>query len=209
MKEINGRGPNTYNRGTKTIDGAFATGRIKLRNGNYSTFEECAPQIDHLDIEEEDLVGTSREDRLPPLLQKATSKIPSVKREFNQLLEAAVKTHKLQGKMDEVYKHAVTHHKLSDDMQEKYEKIEERIQRAIKDADRHCRTHKRKTVPFSAKQKELMGAIRVLQVAQLRYLLRGANHRLIARILRRMAKKYKYTGALEFETKEKYNVKIK
>lgn len=80
------------------IDGAFATKRIKLRKGNYSTFEESPSdhRFYHLDIEEEDIVGTSREDRPPPLLRKATSKIPSVKRKFNQLLEAEVKTHKLQ-----------------------------------------------------------------------------------------------------------------
>jgi len=102
MKETNGRGPNTYNRGTKTIDGAFATDRIKLRNSNYSTFEESPSDLRfyHLDIVEEELVGASREDRPPPLLRKATSKIPSVKREFNQLLETAVKTHKLQAKME-------------------------------------------------------------------------------------------------------------
>ena len=211
LKESNGSGPNTYNRGTKTIDGAFATDRIKLRKGNYSTFEESPSdhRFYHLDIEEDGLVGTSREDRPPPLMRKATSKIPSVKRAFNQLLEAEVKKHNLRDKMDEIYKHAVTEHELTTDMKLKYEQVEERIRRAIKDADRHCRTHKRKSVPFSAKQKELMGAIRVLKVARLRFLLVRARNRPKARMLQRMAKKYNYKGELNYATKEEYDARIK
>jgi len=77
--------------------------------------------------------------------------------------------------MDEIYKHAVKEHELTAGMKGKYEQIEERIRQAIKDVDGHWRTRKRKTVPFSAKQKELMGAIRVLQVARLRHMLIGAD----------------------------------
>jgi hypothetical protein len=182
IKEINGPGPNTYSRGTTSIDGAYGTPRIKLKQGGYSSFDESPS--DHL-------VGIGREDRPPPMLRKATSKIPSVKRQFNELLEIEVKRHKLKEKMQVIFEHAQNVKELTE---VQYEKIEERIRirRVIKKAEKNCRICKRKQVPFSTKQKRLMGAIRVLQMVRLRFLMTGSRNRPRAQVLSRMANKYKY-----------------
>jgi len=96
IKDTNRPGPNTYSRGKTSIDGAYGTPRIKLKQGGYSTFDKSPSdhRFFYLDITENDLVGIGREDRPPPMLRKATSKLPSVKRQFNKLLETEVKQHK-------------------------------------------------------------------------------------------------------------------
>jgi len=103
-----------------------------------------------MDFTENDLVGTSRDERYPPMLRKTTSKIPSVRPEFNQLLEMEFKRHKLKEKMDTILEYAQKKQALTDhDMKEQYhEHIEEWIRRAIKYADRSCRTYKTKILPF-------------------------------------------------------------
>jgi len=100
IKETNGPGPNTYSRGKTSVDGAYGMPRIKLKQGGYSSFDKSSSnhRFFYLDITENDLVGIGREDRPPPMLRKATSKIPSVKRQFNELLETEVKRHKLKEK---------------------------------------------------------------------------------------------------------------
>lgn len=73
---------------------------------------------DHLypwiDIEEEVIVGNARDDRPPPILCKATSKIPSVKNEFDRLLNEQVKQHKLFEKTKELFKKAKANKYLSE-----------------------------------------------------------------------------------------------
>ena len=98
------------------------------------------------------------------MLRKATSKIPSVRKAFNALLEEEVRKHKLGEKMDKVYDYAEKHEDLSTEMKELYETVEDRIRRAIKAADTNCRKIKKNTVPFSKQQRRLMGAIRVLRM---------------------------------------------
>jgi len=45
------------------------------------------------------------------MLRKATSKILSVKRQFNELLETEVKRHKLKETMEVIFEHAQTNMK--------------------------------------------------------------------------------------------------
>jgi len=47
------------------------------------------------------------------MLRKATSKIPSVRKAFNLLLEQEVRKHKLDEKMDKVFTYAEKHEKLT------------------------------------------------------------------------------------------------
>ena len=112
--------------------------------------------------------------------------------------------------MEAIFEHAQNMKELTEDMKVQYEKIEERIQRAIKETDKNCRIYKQKQVLFSTKQKRLMGAmIRVLQMARLNFLMTGSRNRLRARVVSRMANKYKYEGLLVYTTREEYDKKIK
>jgi len=209
--ELHGKGPNTHNRGTETIDGVFASEGIDIKQGGYSTFEESPS--DHrwlwVDIIERHIVGTGRDDRSPPMLRKATSKIPSVRKAFNALLEEEVRKHKLGEKMDKVYNYAEKHEDLSTEMKELYETVEDRIRRAIKAADTNCRKIKKNTVPFSKQQRRLMGAIRVLRMIRLRKIMTGAAKRPKSRNIERMAKKYNFTDPLTYDTREEIEKRIK
>ena len=100
ITEKYGDGPATFLRGSETIDGIFCTEGINIRQGGYGG--TYLTPGDHLypwvDIEQRDIVGEERDDRPPPILKKATSKIPSVKKEFKRLLNEAVEDHKLHEK---------------------------------------------------------------------------------------------------------------
>lgn len=98
-------GPATHIRGTKTIDGVFATAGICMVKGRYTSFEKSPG--DHrwieLQITEASLLGIARDDLCPPMVRRTTSKIPSVKNSFQQLLEEQVMRYELHQKMHTLY----------------------------------------------------------------------------------------------------------
>ena len=160
-----GKGPATYQFGRHTIDGIFATAGISIRQGGYGGV--TVTPGDHLcpwvDIEEEDMIGTARDYLPPPILRKATSKIPTVRIAFDKALNEEVSKYKLHEKAERLIERARTNKRLSEADAADYEKIEERLLRAVKCADTRCRKARMGVTPFSKKQKELMGRIYVLR----------------------------------------------
>lgn len=195
-----GKGPATHIRGTKTIDGVFATANIQMETGYYMTFDRSPS--DHrwivIDIHEKVLLGTARDDLCPAILRKATSKIPSVKTAFQTLLDNQITLHRLHVRISNLYNSIVEGQQFSSMHANEYEAIEERMQRAVKYADSHCKKVRRGKVPFSPTQKKLMGEIIILQQIKLRFLLKGSPNRPKSRRIDRLVKKYKYQGEKKF-----------
>ena len=206
-----GKGPPTFAYGKNTIDGIFATERISIRQGEYggtslSPGDHLSPWVD---IAESDMIGTSRDDRPPPILRKATSKIPSVRRKFCSVLNEEVQKHRLHAKAKELFNRARTNKRLTSDEAVEYEKIEGRLRKSVKYADSKCRKARIGRVPFSLKQKELMGRILVLRVTWKRMKLKGRPGRPRGRKLSRMIKKYKYVGPSRFSSLEEVETELK
>ena len=196
------KGPATYSRGTNTIDGIFATCGIHIVDGRYSSFDQSPS--DHrwitIDILDNILIGTPRDDKCPPLLRKTTSKIPSVKENFQLELEKHVIQHKLHLKISELYNEAIMTHALTDQQQKTYEQIENTLQRGVKSADNKCRKARRGMVPFSPHQKKLMGKILILKQYRLRWVLKKHKNRPRSRAIKRMISKYDYDGPTSFNS---------
>jgi hypothetical protein len=199
-----GKGPATHIRGTKTIDGIFATSRIRITQGYYLTFEQSPS--DHrwivVDIDEGGMIGTSRNDLCPPLLRKATSKIPSVKMSFQSLVEQQVKTYNLRGRIHNLVEAIKDGKGFTETQARTYEAIEERMQRAIKYADSRCRKARRGTIPFSPLQHQLMGSILVLKQIKLRHVLKGQPNRPRTKKIQRLIAKYGYNGPINFANRD-------
>jgi exonuclease III len=195
-----GKGPPTHIRGSTTIDGVFATKDVQLVKGKYISFEQSPS--DHrwivIDISEHSIIGAPRNDCTPPMLRKATTKIPSVKNKFHQLVETQVHQHRLLQKVSTLYEMAKSGKPWSNEQKQLYESIESRLQKIVKYADRNCRKVRRGPTPFSPKQKQLMGAILVLQQIKLRHELKGNKNRPRKRRNERLQRKYQYEGATIF-----------
>ncbi|GFH61246.1 hypothetical protein CTEN210_17722 [Chaetoceros tenuissimus] len=105
LLERYGRGPATHINGYTTIDGVYATEGIKICQGVYID-KEIVPS-DHkwlwIDKSEKKFLSKNRDDCMPSITRQATSKIPSVRNKFNQLLEEQVKKHKLLEKIQSVH----------------------------------------------------------------------------------------------------------
>ena len=93
-------------------------------------------------------MGTSRVDRPCPVLRNATSKVPSVKNAFNQILNEEVSTHKLHEKVKRIFNSAKRHHRLTHEEEAEYETLDDRLNRSVKCADNGCRKARMGTVPF-------------------------------------------------------------
>jgi hypothetical protein len=210
INEKYGKGPATYQFGRHTIDGIYATQGISIRQGGYGGV--TVTPGDHLcpwvDIEEQDIVGIARDDRPPPILRKATSKIPTVRMAFDKVLNEEVSKYKLHEKAEKLIVKARTDKRLSEEDAANYEKIEECLLRAVKCADRRCRKARTGKTPFSKKQKELMGRIYVLKVIRQRQKLVGRAGRPRSRKLQRMKKKYKYAGPSHFDSLQQIDEEI-
>lgn len=156
LLEMNGLGPNTHQRGSDLIDGIFASEGIQIRQRGYSNFEESTR--DHqrfwIDIKETVSIGAGRDDRSPPILRKATPKIPSVRRDSNRILEEEVQKHELHEKMKKAMDYARKETALTPaELQELYEVVKERIKRAMKYADSKCRAIKQMLSHFQKNRK--------------------------------------------------------
>ena len=206
-----GQGPETHHLGTKTIDGVFTSRGINIKQGGYTTHEESPG--DHrwlwLDISETTLLGRNRDDYAPPIEQRATAKIPSVKNRFNDILERQVTLHKLHSKTIDIFNKATESGILTPEQELIYDMIEERMQRGVKYADTNCRKVRRGQIPFSKKVQEIMRKLRILRLVQLREYNKGKRNRPRKRKLRRLARKYSYTGPLSYDTLEDINTAVK
>jgi hypothetical protein len=200
LSSLENKGPATHIRGTTTIDGIFATDGIVLEQWKYTSFQNSPS--DHrwivVDISERSLLGASRYDKCTKLNRKATTKMPSVKLKFQQLLEQQVLLHNIGSKMDYLYDRALTNKKINREDRMLYKQIETRMQRAVKYADHHCMKARRGQIPYSPEQKRLMGEIIVLRQLKLRFLLRGKKNRPRSTRIRHLINKYKYTGKQNF-----------
>lgn len=198
--EAYGRGPATHIRGSKTIDGVFASNGIHMNQGKYVSFEKSPG--DHrwlvIDISEASLIGKSRLDRAPPILRKATSKIPSVKEKFHSLVEQQVVRHQLHRKLQHLFNIAKMGYHFTRKDEEDYERIENIMQRIIRRADRKCRKVRRGIIPYSTYQKKLMGAILIMKQIKLRILLKGKADRPRMRQIKRLAQKYQFNEPIRF-----------
>lgn len=210
LLEALGKGPATYNRGRTTIDGIFCTEGIEINNGGYISFENSPS--DHrwpwIDIKERNITGKNRKEFTPPIDRRATSKIPRVKKKFQQLLEEQISRHNLYERMEKLTKE-IGDNEMTFDQQAEYETIEIRFKRAIKYADRNCRKVRRGKVPFSKEIKKVMAKIRVQKLVKLRLIRKKENNRPRMRKLKRYAKKVEYEGPLEFKTIEEANKALK
>ena len=79
----------------------------------------------------------------------------------------------------------------------------------MKFADTRCRKARMGKVPFSEKQKKLMGQIYVLKAIWLRHKLCNRAGRPYQRKIKRLNKKYKYTEKRAFETIEEIEDALK
>ena len=104
---------------------------------------------------------------------------------------------------------AQSYHMLTPGEEEEYEKVEQRIRRGVKYADTKCRKARMGKVPFSEKQKKLMGHVYILKQIWLRSKLRGQKGRPHRRKIARDARKYKYTGPLDFDSLQEIEETIK
>lgn len=204
------QGPATYIRGTTTIDGVFATSGIRITIGKYTSFEDSPS--DHrwmvIDIQDNIIIGSPRDNKCPPMRRKVTSKIPSVKGTFQHELEIQVLRHNLHHKINELYKSAMEEKALRPHQQQAYEKIEVMFQRCVKSADRKCRKIRRGKVPFSPFQKKAMGSILVLKQLRLRWLLKSHPNRPRLKKIKRMKKKYGYGDQVGFSSLNDINLAL-
>lgn len=132
------------------------------------------------------------------MLRKATSKIPSVRSRFQKLVDEKIEKHRLVHKIELLYQHTVEGKLFLQEQVTLYETIKDRMQRAIKYADNKCRKARRGKVQFSPMQKKLMGNIIVIRQFKLRMLLKGKHNRPRSRRIKRLIKKYNYTGKTRF-----------
>lgn len=210
LDALQGPGPPTYARGTTTIDGIFASDGIIMAQGKYTSFHQSPS--DHrwitIDISERSILGIQRYDRCTAISRKVTAKMPSVKENYQRLLEQQVTKHNLGQKMEYLYQQAISNRRLNEDEEQIYEQIEQRMQRAVQYADKRCRKIRRGQISYSPEQKRLMGAITVLKQIKLRYLLRRQKNRPRSKRIRRLIRKYDYKGPSTFETLEQLDLEL-
>ena len=204
--------PNTYSMGKNTIDGIFVSNNMRIERGGY--IDEVFCPGDHhflwVDISKEIMIGESLEKQISPLTSKVTSKIPSIRKKFNEELYKQVQRYKLKDKTlllklrceDEMKERG----KISTRLSNILESIYTRMKRAIKHADKKCCKARRGKVFFSEETKKLSGRILVLKVIKKRVLLKGKPNRPRSKQLKRMAKKFHYLGDYKLDDIKQINL---
>ena len=147
--------PNTFFRGSTTLDGMFISNELHIVQGGYINTEDspgdhCAQWADFMD---NDIVGETMEERARPLDRKATSKIPSVRDKFNLLINEELTRHNMKDKTKQCYDACIQsikdHNKITEEQKATIETLFDRTKRAMRFADKRCRKGRRGGIPFS------------------------------------------------------------
>ena len=122
-----------------------------------------------MDIAVKGSIGELAENKITPLARKATSKIPSIKKEFNNKLNDHLKEKGIEQKIEILEKITSDCNVNHEEFYELYESIDERFRRAISYADKRCKKGRRGPIPFSNKTKRILGTHTLLKLILLRF----------------------------------------
>lgn len=200
--------PPTYERGQHTIDGVFMSRGLNIHKGGYTSFDHSPS--DHrwlwFDIEETLIYGTKVIDPLRPINRRVTPKIPSVQERFNQLVNQYIVQHRMSKKveclMTQCKEELEKMDKISDGSEKQMDRIYGNIARGIQYADKHCKTVRRGAVPYSPILRDTQGAIRIVTLLYRRCKELGKQYRPSMTRIKRLMKRYNYSGPTIFKSEE-------
>ena len=206
-----GRQKATHVRGSECIDGIYASQGIKLIQGGYIPFEWVPG--DHRWPWADIIMRGSGEDQrntiIKPLARKATSKIPSIRKEFNDKLNQHLEEKGIEDKIILLEKLAKDENVQHKDIEELYESIDERFRRAIAYADKRCKKGRRGPIPFSDEAKRILGTYTLLKLILIRFRLKRKTGRPRMKRIQRLAKKVKSTIPLAYSTEKEILEQVK
>jgi len=198
----------THARGSTVIDGVFISQGLMIEAGGYTCIDESPS--DHrwlwFDITTDNLVGGILSERARPLERKATSKVPSIKEQFNFLLNEQILLHNMVNKTKQLV--ATVKLQMEDKgsidkrLGSQIDKLEEVLVRLVKTADNKCQKGRRGSIPASPIIWKARGAIRILRLVMRRWNEKGKKHRPKMTRIQRLVKKYKYGGCISFNSWE-------
>lgn len=202
------QGFSTYFRGSTVIDGVFISPGLSIEHGGYTSYDESPS--DHrwlwFDIKINKVVGASLHERARPLERKATSKVPSIRERFNELLNEQIVWHKLDSKthkLDEMVRVQMSSCGYIDEIaQAQMDKLNEILVRLVKTADSQCQKGRRGTIPSSPALNNIRGAIRILRLIERRWKEKRKKGRPRMSRIRRLANKYNYHDKLVYSSLE-------
>lgn len=161
----------TYERGSTIIDGVFMSQGLQIDNGGYTSFDKSPS--DHrwlwFDIKIHQVIGEAFVARARPLERKATSKVPSIKENFNRLLNKQVQYHKLDSKVEQLVTFITEQQKVDKEgisrwCQQQMDLFNDILVRLVNTADKQCQKARRGLVPSSPLLDQARHAIRILQL---------------------------------------------
>ena len=208
--------PHTYDYGSKPIDGIFVSDEIDIEQGGYIDALECPG--DHcalwVDIRKSALIGEEQDfSRKKQSFRKVTSKIPSVKKNFQKLMEEQMKEHGMRAKVEKLYDQCIDevnkNNCISKSSEREMDILFDRLTRAKNYAEKRCRKLRAGRVPYSKTVHEARGKCIVLKMVQKRWILRGKRQCPKTRDLKRAMKKYRYRGRYQFDSKQEIEDELK
>ena len=208
--------PNTYEYGSKPIDGIFVSDGIDIEQGGYIDSLDCPG--DHcalwVDIKKTELIGEEQDfSQRKKSFRKVTSKIPSVKKTFQKLMEEQMVEHDIRSKVEKLYDRCIEEVKenncISKRSEMEMDSLFDRVTRAKNYAEKRCRKLRTGRVPYSKTVNEARGRCIVLKLVQKRWLLKGKRRRPKTRELTRARKKYRYKGRYQFDSKKEIEDELK
>jgi len=203
-----GKDFSTYERGSTIIDGVFMSQNLQIERGGYVSFDDSPS--DHrwlwFDIKINYIVGEAFSMRARPLERKATSKVPSIRENFNKILNEQVRIHKLDDKVkkltEDIKVQMLLGVGITMDLKQQMDLLNEILIRTVQTADNQCQKARRGHVPSAPLVDQSRGIIRILRLVIRRWNEKGKKSRPNLTRIKRLAKKYKYTGPLSFSSLE-------
>ena len=182
----------THIRGSECIDGVFVSDGLKVTKGGYIPFE-WSPG-DHrwmwMDISVKDIWEEGSRD-IRKVNRKATSKIPSIKKEFNDILNRRLKNQNMEEKvkkLETIIENEVSDHSTFNRL---YEHLDESFRRSVRHADNKCKKIRKGPIPFSDQTRRILGEYTLLKLILLRHRMKKSKKRPSMISIKRLSKKIK------------------
>ena len=158
-KHYPGQAPNTHKRGSKPIDGIFASESITILKGGWEGgMDEIS---DHrllwVDVSMDSLLGIDRGDITRPKAKKLQASNQKRVEKFNRLMLQQVYKHKLLVKARNLEEEVKETKRMTEPQARRYEGIDEQRYRAAEYAEDKCAPAPSDEDPFSLELKEALG----------------------------------------------------
>ena len=163
LREKHGRGTPSHRKGSKVIDGIWATANIEMTQGGVQGGDRLLSdhRVIWAEITLDSLLGKNRGEKESPHRRRMKTTNTKALQRYNSILQKQIKVHKLVKKSAKLWQEVKHTRKMTEEQKHRFATIDEQRIRAMTTAERRSRKYRQHSLEFSPALQEAFCKIEV------------------------------------------------